>query len=479
MIDTAIQEPFDTADWVAAVKASIKRPEDLQALVHTDIDGLGKKALYRAEDLDSALTLPPVKGKSEIWQRIQIERISRANSRAKEALDGGVTGLIFSHTALPSEQDWDRLMDGIHPDWGLPVYWDFADSNTAGVFLWIDYLLRQGYDLETLTGGVFLDPISWAARQGKMEGGKKTMFDVLHQTLQYGLSEMPKGHWLHLRSGFYRECGCSPVQELAFALALASDYLEEMSARGMDEEQVISTMMVHFSSLITSDYFTELVKPNAFILLWKNLLDSRGLAYHRPHLHIEPGLRNKTLYDSHSNLIRAGIESLSALSGGVDSLVNPAFDAFFKEPDAASYRWARNIGLILSSEAHANYVHHPAAGSYYLENRTLQLAESAWNLFLEIEEKGGMTEALKGNAIQQMVTLKAEAEKKSFLNRSRSLVGSNVYVDEQQKMAKNYTRILAAEPEEDLQFLKLRPERLSEALEVERMKMEQIKTKES
>ena len=107
------------------------------------------------------------------------------------------------------------------------------------------------------------------------------------------------------------------------------------------------------------------------------------------------------------------------------------------------------------------------------------MAESAWNLFLEIEEKGGMTEALKGNAIQQMVTLKAEAEKKSFLNRSRSLVGSNVYVDEQQKMAKNYTRILAAEPEEDLQFLKLRPERLSEALEVERMKMEQIKTKES
>ena len=39
-------------------------------------------------------------------------------------------------------------------------------------------------------------------------------------------------------------------------------------------------------------------------------------------------------------------------------------------------------------------------------------------------------------------------------------------------MASEFTRILPAEPEEDLQFLKIRPERLSEGLEVERLKME-------
>ena len=66
----------------------------------------------------------------------------------------------------------------------------------------------------------------------------------------------------------------------------------------------------------------------------------------------------------------------------------------------------------------------------------------------------------------------AEAEKKAFLSRKNILVGSNAYIDEQQKMASEFTRILPAEPEEDLQFLKLRPERLSEGLEVERLKME-------
>jgi methylmalonyl-CoA mutase len=468
----SFQEWVETADWVAAVKASIKNPEELKALARTDVDGLGIKALYRAEDLEHPIAVPPASGTTEIWQRIQIERISRANKRALEALDGGVGGLIFSHTALPTEKDWDRLLDGIHPDWGLPVFWDLADSSTAGVFLWIDYLLRQGYELDKITGGVILDPLTWAARQGKLEGGRSSVFDVLHQTLEYALAEMPNGHWLHVRANFYRESGCSPVQELAFALALASDYMEEMAKRGLDEERLLPTLMFHFSSLSTSDYFTELLKPRAFLLLWKNLLDARSVPFRRPHIHMESGLRNKSVYEAHSNLVRAGIESLAALAGGANSLANHAFDGFFREPDAASYRWARNIGLILRAEAGANQVDDPASGAYFLENRTRQLAEAAWTLFLEIEELGGMADALKSNFIQQQVTLKAEAEKKAFLSRKNILVGSNAYIDEQQKMASEFTRILPAEPEEDLQFLKLRPERLSEGLEVERLKME-------
>jgi len=471
------QDWIETADWVAAVKASVKSPEELKALARTDADGLGVKALYRAEDSASPIAIPYPTKACQIWQRIQIERISRANKRAIEALNGGVSGLIFSHSALPTEQDWDRLLEGIHPDWGLPIFWDLADSSTAGVFLWIDYLQRQGYDIKKLNGGVFLDPLTWAARQGKLEGGRSNVFDVLHQTLAFALSEMPGGHWLHLRAGFYRECGSSPVQELAFGLALASEYLEEMAKRGLDEERLIPTMMVHFSALSTSDYFTELLKPRVFLLLWKNLLDARSIPFRRPHIHMESGTRNKTLYDAHNNLVRAGIESHAALAGGADSLINPAFDSFFREPDADSYRWSRNIGLILSAEAGANKVHDPASGAYFLEWRTQQLAEAAWNLFLEIEEKGGMADALKSNFIQQQVVLKSEAEKKEFLGRKRSLVGTNTYVDEQQKMAEAFTRILPAEPEEDLQFLKLRPERLSEGLEVERMKLEKPKAK--
>lgn len=473
----SFHEDFETADWVSAVKASIKNPDELKSLVKTDSDGLGIKALYRSEDVETAYPLPENQGKCEIWQRIQIERVSRANKRAQEALNGGVSGLIFSHTALPSENDWDRLLEGIHPDWGLPIFWDLADSSTAGVFLWIDYLLRQGYELDSIKGGVLLDPLTLAARQGKMEGGRTSVFDVLHKTIEYALAEMPRGNWLHVQAGFYRECGCSPVQELAFALALASDYLEELSNRGMEEDRLLSTIMFHFSSLSTSDYFTELLKPRVFLLLWKNLLDSRSLAYQKPHIHIETAERNKTLYDAHNNLVRAGIESHAALVGGADSLSNRAFDGFFREPDAASYRWARNIGLILREEAGINWVADSAKGAYFLEKRTQQLAEAAWSLFLEIEALGGMADALKCNFIQQQVAFKSEEEKKGFLARKKVLVGSNTYVDDRQTMSKEFTRILPAEPEEDIQFLKLRPERLSEGLEVERLKMEATSSK--
>ena len=55
----------------------------------------------------------------------------------------------------------------------------------------------------------------------------------------------------------------------------------------------------------------------------------------------------------------------------------------------SSVRLARNLQLVIKEETAIDKVIDPAGGSYFIETLTLELAEKAWDLFLDIEESGG------------------------------------------------------------------------------------------
>ena len=96
---------------------------------------------------------------------------------------------------------------------------------------------------------------------------------------------------------------------------------------------------------------------------------------------------NQTIYDAHVNLLRSQTEAMSAALAGVDSITVTPFDVPYKTPDEFSERIARNQQLLLKEESHLDKVVDPAGGSYYVEKLTVSLAEEAWKLFLDIEEK--------------------------------------------------------------------------------------------
>ena len=75
------------------------------------------------------------------------------------------------------------------------------------------------------------------------------------------------------------------------------------------------------------------------------------------------------------------------------------FDYAFEQPTQFSKRIARNVELLLKHESHFDQVIDPAGGSYYIENLTKNIAEQAWKLFLEVEDKGGYVAAYKAGFI--------------------------------------------------------------------------------
>ena len=91
---------------------------------------------------------------------------------------------------------------------------------------------------------------------------------------------------------------------------------------------------------------------------------------------------------------------MSAALAGVNSITVTPFDKTYKTPDDFSERIARNQQLLLKEECHFNKVVDPAAGSYFIENLTVSIAKQAWDLFLNVEEEGGMLEAVKAGKVQ-------------------------------------------------------------------------------
>ena len=174
----------------------------------------------------------------------------------------------------------------------------------------------------------------------------------------------------------------------------------------------------------------EMARIRAARQLWATIVKAYGPSSDdiaRMSIHTETASWNITVYDPYVNMLRTTTESMSAVIAGVDSHVVKTFDSAYSKPGEFSERIARNQQLLLKEEAYLDKVADPAAGSYYVETLTASMAEEAWKLFFEVEEKGGYIEAVKSGFIQKKIKENAKSLDKGIALRKNSLLGTNQY----------------------------------------------------
>jgi len=196
----------------------------------------------------------------------------------------------------------------------------------------------------------------------------------------------------------------------------------------------------------------EIAKLRAARLLWARIVEQYQPASPesaKMRIHSVTASWNKTIYDPYVNMLRTTTEAMSAALGGADMITVLPFDLNYKEPDGFSMRMARNQQIILKEESSLDKVVDPAAGSYYIENLTASLADAAWRLFLEVEEKGGMTEAVQSGFIQNSVAASAAQKNAEIAARRTVMLGTNQYPNMTENML---DKIQADEEEEDAEI---------------------------
>ena len=303
--------------------------------------------------------------------------------------------------------------------------------------LLVAYFQKKDYDVKKLKGSINYDFFNKMLTRGKEKGDMIQTAKALIEAIQ----PLPFYRVLNVNALSLNNAGAYISQELGYALAWGNEYLSQLTDAGIPAATVAKRIKFNFG--ISSNYFLEIAKFRAARLLWANIVASyhpeckRDCDNQGPNgecrcaakmaVHAETSTFNLTLYDAHVNLLRTQTEAMSAALAGVDSMTVVAFDKTYTAPDDFSERLARNQQLLLKEESHFDKVIDPAAGSYYIENLTISIANQAWNLFLEVEEAGGFYAAVKAGTIQAAVNETGAKRHKAVAQRREILVGTNQY----------------------------------------------------
>ncbi|MDY0082887.1 MAG: methylmalonyl-CoA mutase family protein [Ignavibacteriaceae bacterium] len=301
-------------------------------------------------------------------------------------------------------------------------------------------LLFNAYANETRTslmnikGSITSDPYEYLLTKGELPVSLNQIFDEMKLAAGLMIKSNSAIKTIGVSGIVFNNSGANAVQELAFTLASAVEYLNEMISRGLDINDVAKRVKFTFGA--GSFYFMEAAKLRAARMLWNKVLEAFGAdeENRKMFIHCKASSFNQTYFDPYVNMLRTTTEAFSAIIGGADSIHTNPYDESFNPPDNFSRRIARNTQIVLKEESHLDQVIDPAGGSYFVEKLTDDIANAAWKLFQTIEEKGGMLKSIQSGFVQDEINKVAEARKKDFAKRKSVLVGTNMYANPKEEM---------------------------------------------
>jgi methylmalonyl-CoA mutase len=305
-----------------------------------------------------------------------------------------------------------------------------AGSSGIGMFgLLIGRLREKKFPLEKLRGAFEQDPLGELVTEGLLPHSLETAFDHMALVTRWAIKDMPEFQTIGVRSHAYYEAGGNAAHEIGFALATAVEYLRQLKARKLAVDEIAPRFRFSFS--IGSDFFMSIAKFRAARILWARIVEAcaGGEESQKMRIHARTTFRNKSVLDPYVNMLRATTEACAAVLAGCDSLHVASFDEVVRQPDDFSRRIARNVQIILRDECHFDQTLDPSGGSPYIEKLTSQLATKAWDLFREVEKRGGMCKALKDGFPQAEVNKAFAQKSEAIALRRERLIGVNVYAN--------------------------------------------------
>ena len=431
--------PVSTDKWKQKIMKDLKGTDYDKLIWRTD-EGFVVQPFYRREDLEQIPhrdvlpgNFPFVRGnkaKGNRWlvrQDIIVGDVEKTNARLLDIQLKGADsfGIIYEDGQVPDINEMDQLLKNIRAD---IIELNFSCDDPKAILQTTNLLIsKYNRDPDKIKGSLEFCPLSRFSTTGNFYISEEADFQTMSKLFDAG--SLLSGFQLITVDGtIFRNAGTGIVSELAFSLAMASDYLTFLTENGHDIDVVAPRIRFHFA--VGSDYFMEIAKIRAARFLWAKIVNAYGVSHAdntRTFIHASNTSWNKTLYDPYVNMLRATTESMSAILGGVDSLSVLPFDKLYKTAAGFSERIARNQQLILKNESFFDKVADPASGSYYIEELTTKLIKSAWDLFLQVDEKGGYLKAFKQGFIQQKVSDETEKKKHAIALQKISLLGTNRY----------------------------------------------------
>ena len=387
--------------WTIRQYAGFSTAEDSNAFYRRNLEG-GQKGLSVAFDLATH------RGYDSDHERVEG--------------DVGKAGV-----AIDSIEDMKILFDQIPLD-KMSVSMTMNGAVLPIMAFFIVAAEEQGISPEALSGTIQNDILKEFMVRNTYIYPPTPSMRIISDIFEYSSKNMPKFNSISISGYHMQEAGATCEIELAYTLADGLEYIRTGIAAGMDIDSFAPRLSFFWA--IGMDHFTEIAKLRAARLLWAKMVkkfnpkNKKSLALRT---HCQTSGWSLTEQDPFNNVARTCIEAAAAAFGGTQSLHTNALDEAIALPTDFSARIARNTQLYLQKETQITKTVDPWAGSEFIERKTEEIANKAWELIQEIEELGGMTKAIEAG-IPKLRIEEAAARKQARIDSSQDIiVGVNKY----------------------------------------------------
>jgi methylmalonyl-CoA mutase N-terminal domain/subunit len=333
--------------------------------------------------------------------------------------------------AIDTTADMETLFDGIPLD---EVSVSMTINGPAPI-VWAMYLAaaeNRGFPLDRLAGTTQNDILKEYQAQKMFIFPPAPSLRLVLDTFEFGSQKVPNWNTISISGYHIREAGSTAQQELAFTLANGMTYVRMAKERGLDPDDFAPRLSFFFNS--HSDFFEEIAKFRAARRIWaKFMRDDIGAKNPRSWLlrfHTQTAGVSRTAQQPENNIVRTTIQALAAVLGGTQSLHTNSFDEALALPTEKAVRIALRTQQIIAHESGVANTIDPLGGSYYVEQLTNEMEETANKYFDQIAKIGGVVAGIEKGWFQMQIADASYRYVKEIEKKDRIIVGVNDYVSD-------------------------------------------------
>jgi len=297
---------------------------------------------------------------------------------------------------------------------------------------------EQGVSWDRLEGTLQNDILKEYIAQKEWIYPPEPHLRLIVDMIEFCSERVPKWNTISVSGYHIREAGATAQQELAYTLADGFAYVEAGTRRGLDVDSFAPRLSFFFDSHI--DFFEEIAKFRAARRIWSNWMrdryDARDERSLKLRFHTQTAGVSLAAPQPDNNVVRTAIEALAAVLGGTQSLHTNALDEVYALPTERAAEIALRTQQVIAEETGVGDVIDPLGGSWFVEEMTDRMEESALEILAQIDRMGagsildGVLRGIEDGWFQSALADSAYEFEKALGSGERVIVGVNKYVSD-------------------------------------------------
>jgi methylmalonyl-CoA mutase N-terminal domain/subunit len=330
--------------------------------------------------------------------------------------------------AIDSAEDMRVLFRGLPLD---KISTSMTINAPASTLLLLYQLVaeEQGVPGTKLTGTIQNDVLKEYIARGTYIYPPKASLRLISDIFAYCQREIPRWNTISISGYHMAEAGATPVQEIAFTIANAKEYVRAALAAGLDVDDFAPRLSFFFVARTT--LLEEVGKFRAARRIWARVMrDEFGAKNPKSQMlrfHTQTAGVQLTAQQPEVNLVRVAVQALAAVLGGTQSLHTNSYDEAIALPSEKAARLALRTQQVIAYESDVTKTVDPFAGSYAVESLTNEIEAAAEALIQAVEDRGGAVAAIEQGFQKSEIEASAYRIAQEIDGGERTVIGVNKF----------------------------------------------------